>query len=138
MSNKLLVDTNILIYAIDEDSRYHRQSLYLIQNSEYNLFLTSKNITEFFVALTRNSDINISSRECLQCLDSLLFYFDVIYPNQGSFEKFKYLIYKYNPSGLWIHDLEIISIAMEYNILKIATKNLQDFEKVEEVEIIQI
>ena len=138
MSDKLFVDTNILIYAVDEDSKYHGQSLHLIQHSEYNLFLTSKNITEFFVALTRTSDINISSRECLECLDSLLFYFDVIYPNQGSLVKLKYLIYKYNPSGLWIHDLEIISMAMEYEIFKIATKNVQDFEKVEEIEILTL
>jgi len=138
MSNRLLVDTNILIYAVDEDSKYHGQSLYLIQNSEYSLFLTSKNITEFFVALTRTPDINISIRECLACLDSLLPYFDVIYPNQGSLEKLKYLIYKYNPSGLWIHDLEIISMAMEYKISRIATKNLQDFEKVEGIEIITL
>lgn len=136
MSDRLLVDTNILIYAVDEDSKYHEQSLYLIQDSEYDLFLTSKNITEFFVALTRTPDIAISSRECLACLDSLLLYFNVIYPNQGSQEKLKYLINKYNPSGLWIHDLEIISIAMEYSIFSIATKNLEDFEKVEEIEII--
>ena len=36
MSDRLLVDTNILIYAVDEDSKYHEQSLYLLQNSEYN------------------------------------------------------------------------------------------------------
>jgi hypothetical protein len=62
----------------------------------------------------------------------------VIYPNQGSLEKLKYLIYKYNPCGLWIHDLEIISIAMEYSISRIVTKNLEDFEKVEEIKVITL
>ena len=138
MNDSLLVDTNILIYTIDEDSEYHNQSFDLIQNSDYDLFLTSKNVTEFFVALTRAPDINISSRECLECLDSLMPYFHVVYPNQGSLEKLKYLIYKYNPCGLWIHDLEIISIAMEYSITRIATKNLDDFKKVEEIETIII
>jgi predicted nucleic acid-binding protein len=138
MSDRLLVVTNILIYAVDEDSEYHHQSLDLIQNSNYELFLTSKNVTEFFVALTRAPDIHISSRECLECLDSLMFYFHVICPNQDSLEKLKYLIYKYNPCGLWIHDLEIISIAMEYSISRIVTKNLEDFEKVEEIDVITL
>jgi predicted nucleic acid-binding protein len=42
MSNRLLVDTNILIYAIDTDSRFNKQAIELIQNPDYELYTTSK------------------------------------------------------------------------------------------------
>ena len=46
MSNQILVDTNILIYAVDEYSKFHDRAIDLIFNSNYEFFTTSKNISE--------------------------------------------------------------------------------------------
>lgn len=40
--NNVLVDTNILVYSIDEDSIFHSISKDLILSSEYKLYTTSK------------------------------------------------------------------------------------------------
>jgi len=133
--NPLLVDTNILIYAIDADSKFHGKAIDVILGADYILYTTSKNVSEFLVVLTRSKDIKIDAAEALEILESLLMNFKVLYPNKRSFQKFKELIQKYRPRGLWIHDIEIISIALSYGINRILTQNIDDFSRIEEIEI---
>jgi len=138
MNNSILVDTNVLIYAIDEDSKFHKSALNLLSNPEINLFTTSKNISEFLVVLTRHNDIQLSTKECLEILDNLLVNISVLYANQMTMEVFYELVKRYNPRGLWIHDVEIASIAIAYNILTIATNNVADFNRIKELKIKEI
>ena len=135
MSDQILVDTNILIYAVDEDSKFHDRAIDLILNSNCEFFTTSKNISEFLVALTRNAEINIESDECLAILNDLLLELQILYPNYKTFQKFEELIRKYRPRGLWIHDLEIASIGIANEITRIATNNIDDFKRIEEIEV---
>lgn len=44
---KILPDTNILIYSIDKESIYHTKSYEIVNNKQYDKYLTSKNISEF-------------------------------------------------------------------------------------------
>ncbi len=53
MENKVIVDTNILIYTVDADSCFHEQAINFLSDSILKLFTTSKNISEFVVVLTR-------------------------------------------------------------------------------------
>ena len=45
--NNLLFDTNLLIYSIDEDSKYFNSVQELLSNESLKLYTTSKNISEF-------------------------------------------------------------------------------------------
>ncbi|OCC14784.1 hypothetical protein DBT_1844 [Dissulfuribacter thermophilus] len=51
---------------------------------------------------------------------------------------FQKLVRKYNPRGLWIHDVEIASIGMAHGISVIATNNIADFKRIAELEVIEI
>jgi len=42
--NKLLLDTNILVYGIDEDLKFFKKSRQILDHSDYQLFTTSKNL----------------------------------------------------------------------------------------------
>ncbi len=46
--SKIFVDTNILIYSIDEDSRFYSKSQKLIFASNFELFTSSKNYLNFY------------------------------------------------------------------------------------------
>ncbi len=137
-NNSILVDTNVLIYAVDADSKFHNDALEFLSDPELKLFTTSKNISEFLVVLTRNEEISLSSNECLEILDSLLTDIVILYPSPMTSKVFYELIRKYNPRGLWIHDLEIASIAIAYGISTIATNNVADFGRMAELKIKQI
>ena len=138
MNNAFLVGTNVLIFAVDEDSRFHDGALNFLSQPEFNLFTTSKNISEFLVVLTRQNEVHLSTEECLDILDDLLVNITVLYPNQMTTKVFYELVRKYNPRGLWIHDVEIASIAIAYGIFTIATNNVADFNRIKELEIEKI
>ncbi len=138
MNSSILVDTNILIYAIDEDSKFHNRALNFLSEPSRHYFVTSKNISEFLVALTRNIENNLSTRQYLTILNGLLVDIDILYPNSKSVKVFCDLINKYNPRGLWIHDIEIASIGIANGVSKIATRNVDDFCRIDEIEVIEI
>ena len=138
MNSSVLVDTNVLIYAIDADSQFHHRALTLLSDTTVRFFVTSKNISEFLVVLTRDDDINISTVKCLEILNDLLADMEILYPNSMTIKVFYELVRKYNPRGLWIHDIEIASISIAHGISKIATMNISDFERIDEIEILPI
>jgi len=57
--NNLLLDTNVLIYAIDEDSKYFHSVQRLLYSDNVKLFTTSKNISEFLAVVTRLPNTSI-------------------------------------------------------------------------------
>ena len=138
MNSSILVDTNILIYAIDADSKFHNSFIKFLSATEISFFTTIKNISEFLVVLTRKAGIDIPVTTCLQILDSLLSNIDILYPDPMTLKTFYDLINKYKPRGLWIHDIEIVSIAISHGISKIVTNNIDDFKRIEEIEIVRI
>ncbi len=136
--NNILVDTNLLIYAIDEDSKYHNSVRKLFDDKENNLFTTSKNISEFLAVITRYPGENLSINDALLVLNEFENIFTILFPTDASHLIFVDLLKKYRPHGLKIHDFEIISIALSYGINKIATVNKKDFSEVSEIELVAI
>ncbi len=136
MTNKILVDTNILIYSIDADSKFHKKSLEILLDPENKLYTTSKNISEFLVVLTRAKSVRINTIEALEILSELLTNIIILYPNEQTQLIFYELLKKYEPSGLRIHDFEITSISLSNGIYKIATENRSDFRNIEEINIL--
>lgn len=59
----------------------------------------------------------------------------ILYPDAESFLIFKDLLEKYQPSGLRIHDYEILSIGLSNQITTIATFNEKDFSRVKEINL---
>lgn len=131
--NKILVDTNVLVYAIDKDSRFYLRSRKLLFESTLELFTTSKNLIEFLTVVTRGKEIPLPTEKAMSVVKDFSRVFAILYPTKGSFEVFEELLEKYRPTGLKIHDYEIISIGLVNGINQIATFNSKDFEDIEEV-----
>ena len=124
--NSLLVDTNVLIYSIDEDSKYFEEAQTILLNRSYDLYTTSKNLSEFLVVVTKSPRKAISPRKALKILRDLTSFITILYPTPSSNKLFQEMIEKYNPTGFKIHDFEIASIALNHHINRIATFNRKD------------
>jgi len=59
----------------------------------------------------------------------------ILYPSEKSLTIFKDLLQKYKPTGLKIHDFEILSIGLTNQINTIATFNVKDFEEISEINL---
>ena len=134
--NEVLIDTNILVYAIDEDSKFYSKSQALLYDSDYDLLTTSKNLSEFLAVVTKGQVVSLSVDEALAVLEDYDDILTILYPSETSIHIFKELLQKYKPTGLKIHDFEIISIGLSHEINQIATVNTKDLEGVEEIELI--
>lgn len=131
--NKLLLDTNILIYAIDQESKFFTDARKVLESSDYHLLTTSKNLSELLTVITRSSGYDLNMKLGLAILEEILTGVSVIYPNHESLARFLELIGRYEPVGLHIYDFEIISIALANGIDHIATFNRDDFKQVKEI-----
>jgi predicted nucleic acid-binding protein len=132
--SKLLLDTNVLIYSIDEGSKYFKQANKIF-SKQLELYTTSKNLSEFLSVVTRIPKNPMSLKDALLVVGDFTDALTVIYPDENSFSIFMDLLKRYQPVGLHIHDYEIISIALSNKTKTIATINKKDFEKVKEIEL---
>ncbi|MBU2444566.1 MAG: hypothetical protein KJ666_03195 [Bacteroidetes bacterium] len=51
--NKILIDTNVMIYALDNHSKYFRQANNILEDDNNTNYTTSKNISEFFAVASK-------------------------------------------------------------------------------------
>lgn len=130
--SKLLLDTNVLIYSIDEGSKYFKQANKIF-TKQFELYTTSKNLSEFLAVITRIPKNPVSLKDALLVVKDFSDALTVIYPDEDSFKIFIELLKQYQPVGLHFHDYEIISIALSNKIKTIATFNEKDFEKVNDI-----
>lgn len=133
--NKILVDTNILIYSIDEDSKYFESAQQILSSSENELYTSSKNLSEFLSVVTRTPGNTLSINEAITAIADFHAIFGILYPNRNSYEVFLNLLQTYHPAGLQIHDFEIAGIALANGIRRIATFNKKDFISIEEIKV---
>ena len=135
--SKLLLDTNVLIYSIDEGSKYFKKSqTILAEHSE--LYTTSKNISEYLAVITRIPTNPLLLNDALLIVEDFTNMMTILYPNEESFLIFQSLLKKYKPTGLKIHDYEILSIGIANQITTIATFNEKDFREVKEINLYSI
>jgi predicted nucleic acid-binding protein len=106
--NKILIDTNILIYAYDSQSAFHQRAVAILSKSENELYVTTKNIAEFFAVLTKLSEPYQKISEFYESIKSNSI---LLYPDHNSLVIFENLVRKYQPVGNRVFDIEIVSIA---------------------------
>jgi len=131
MKSKVVLDTNILIYALDSGSIHHDFAVKFIE-SHHNCYITTKTVSEFVAVLSKMGLYNVVENE----LGKITSAFTVITPNEKSLDIFKELILKYHPKGNRVYDFEIVSVMLAHGIKKIATINVDDFKDIKEIEIV--
>ncbi|MGM0453816.1 MAG: type II toxin-antitoxin system VapC family toxin [Thermodesulfobacteriota bacterium] len=136
--NSILVDTNVLIYATDEDSTFFEPAQSLISRSDLDLYTTSKNLTEFLSVVTRHPRNRISVSDAITVIDDFYDIFQILYPTKKSYGILLTLLNQYRPAGLKIHDFEIAGIGLANGIKHIATFNEKDFNTIAEVEMLPL
>ena len=97
--SKVLLDTNVLIYSIDEESKYFKKAQNLISEQNIDLFTTSKNLSEFLAVITRFPGNSLTLENALTVLQDFKTIFTILYPNEKSYKIFIDLLKKYEFPG---------------------------------------
>lgn len=135
MMTDIVLDTNIWIYAREKDSHHYHATQLILQNPNYNLLITSKNISEFFAV---TSKVKIPFSLAFDFYNDLRNNVTILFPSENSLLIFETLLQKYHPKGNQIFDMEIISIMLAHSIKHIATFNKKDFEDISEIQMLEI
>jgi len=133
-----LIDTNIFVYGIDEDSKYFEQAKHILDQTEKQLVTTSKTLIEFLKVVTKSSGYNLNSDLASEIIEKIIQSVEVIYSTPESLPILLDLVRRYSPSGLKIHDFEIISIGLTHGIHEVTTFNSKDFKSVQEISLSDI
>jgi len=134
MSN-LLVHTDLLIYAIDEDSEFYARARQLLYESGHELFTTSKNLVEFMAVVTRDNPPLLTVHQAAKLAEEIGQNFTVLYPSAESFQILGRLLRKYEAAGRQIHDLDIVSIGLSNQVNLHGTFQGKYFRGITEIEL---
>ena len=134
----VVVDTNVLVYAVDEDSQFFRSSRQFLENESIQFVTTSKNLVEILSVVTKKSGYNLSPTVAIELLNQVSLKFIIIDPSRQSLNLLTQLFLDFKPNGLEIHDYEIVSIAKSAGINTITSFNRKDFAGVDRLDLYPI
>jgi len=122
-----MVDTNILIYAFDENSIHHKVC-YSLVNSNENLYTTYNNLLEFYRVLTskaylKNYSIDLVKQALLFIKQKMI----IVYPTEITEIILTDLVNQFTPKSGQIFDFLILAQTIENNLDGIYTYNISDF-----------
>lgn len=132
MMTNILADTNILIYGFDKKSIFHEKAQAFLKNPLNSLFISSKNISEFFAV---TSKLKMDTSHCLEYYYEFKSNANILLPTEKSLTIFETLIKKYQPVGKQVYDIEIVSMMLNNDLIDIATFNRKDFIHITEIRL---
>jgi predicted nucleic acid-binding protein len=128
----VLVDTNVLVYALDKGNPFHQRAVNLISDPSLNLFIATKNISEYFAVCSK---LGIPLQKAYPFYIHVCQNSQILYPDSQSLSVFEQLLQKYQPTGNRVYDIELVLIAVIHQIPEIAAVNTKDFSGVTEIKV---
>lgn len=133
----MLVDTNILVYAINKRSPKYKKAQKFLEDNQGDLIIAHQNILETIKVLTQPKFSHpmdlISAIEAVLKISASC---QIIVPKIGTEFIALELIKRSNLSGNRIFDAYLAATALSNDIDTIATDNVKDFKKFKEIKII--
>ena len=96
--NKLMLDTNVLIYGMDAQSIYHTSATALLTDPAYELFISTKVVSEFFAVCSK---LKVATTDALNFYHELQKNIEILYPNALSLSHFESLIQSIHSAAIF-------------------------------------
>ena len=134
ISDTVIFDSNILVYANNEASQFHKKCSGLIKaavEGNFKAVLTHQNLLEFYSVITDSRRIEkpISDKDAQDLVANYLNSpLEIIYPNSETFKYLFILAEAVNLKGSKIFDVFLAATMLSNNISNIITANTRDFK----------
>ncbi len=136
LKGRILLDTNILIYAYDESSPYHAKAAEIINLAlagEFEAVVAQQNLIEFANILTSNYKIPASSVS--GDIEDILKDFQLITPLPKTIHHFLQLIRDLNVNT-YLFDIYLVATMISNDIENLITCNDKDFAGIKGLTVI--
>lgn len=132
-----LIDSNILVYAINLSSPKHKKARIFLQENTENLVVAHQNIFETLRVLTHPKFPKpMTIAKALKAVDSIARECLIIAPDYKTHNIAVELIKKHSISSDMVFDAYLTATALSNEIYKIATDNEKDFRKFSEIKVV--
>ena len=144
-SERVLIDTNVLVYATFEDFEPEKhirclEILNELNQSENQLFVSSQVLREFYAIVT-NSKIfpkPLTIKQALHKIREFLMRFSLVIEKETTLHVLISLLERYAVSRQKIHDMNIVATMVDSGIFHLFTYNVQDFTQIREIQLLQL
>lgn len=133
----MLIDSNILIYAINIDSQKHLKAQQFLEENSGNLEISHQNILETLRVLTHKRFSNpMEIKDAISAIQAIAEFCRIITPTPTTYYLSLELITGYRLTGNRIFDAYLAATALSNGVGVIATDNIKDFQKFAPLKII--
>ena len=134
---KYLVDTNILIYALNKTSSLYTKSRKILetQNPEAYFIIAQQNLVELTSVLTKQ--YKVSLKEAVNTARAFSEHFEVITPMRDTWEMFTHMAERQNKQ-IAPFDIFLAATMLSNGVERIITANSEDFKNLGLREIVNL
>jgi predicted nucleic acid-binding protein len=127
----IFIDTNILIYATDNESPFHAKSLGMLNRlmtDGTECVISPQIVREYLVVSTREVSPDDPARSAaLSNIEKFVEAFTVLDENRATVAKLQTIVDKSDVGGKQIHDANIVAVMQAHGVKRLVTHNLDDF-----------
>lgn len=139
-SQQYLIDSNILIYAVNLGSKKEKKAeeflTEILNDKKKSAIISHQNILEFLRIVTHpRYQSSFSIDMALTQANQYQLACDVIYPLADTGSIFINLMHKYHTNSNNIFDTYLVATMLSNGVETIATDNVKDFEMYEEISV---
>ena len=140
-----LLDTNVLVYADQEEEEYHRAAKMLRdlgQRGDIPVCISPQVLSGFFAVVTRAGRHRASSpMSPAEAAEEVRKYLEAehinkIYPTPTTWPTILSLLEQHSVTGQDIHDLHLAATMLSNDVTKIYTFNTEDFASIPGIEVL--
>ncbi len=136
MKKSCLIDSNILVYALDNTHCHYGLSISIIDkiiNGEIIAYITAQNLFETFAIITSNrfvsKPLNVQDAYALIFSRYISDYFNLIYDKPLTWQTAFDIAQKANIVAQGIHDIHLVATMLDNGLNNIITYNKSDFQQ---------
>jgi len=142
-SNLALLDTNVIVYAIDDQSQFFSASKHIIERGrkgEISLCISPQIMSEFYAIITDSKRVKkpLQIEEALYELNRFFHssHIKTIYFDAHTIEILLTLLKRYTCKKQDIFDFQLVATMLAHQVSHLYTYNNRDFEKFTEITVL--
>lgn len=133
----VLVDSNVLIFSIQQNHAWHEESVGAIEHlleENVPVYVLPQNVAEFWNVWTRPAEKNglgltpVETEERMRGFDAIL---TVLHDTPEVYERWRKLVVDHAVKGIQVHDARIAAAMLVHGVTELLTYNPRDFGRYE-------
>lgn len=131
-ADRVVLDTNVLLAAVDESRTGHREAQHLLSTDQRALAVTPQVVREFLSVATRpmtDNGFGLSGPDAADTLDELLLDVDVLGEPASTHRRLSNLVRNGTVAGKQVHDAHLALVAAQHRAAALVTANVRHFAR---------